>query len=154
MPRGCRLRSEGYEVCTYVHPGYTTLGCYSRSFRHQCRQVICLIQLYGHMANLWRMRGAPCSTDYSGITPEHSNSGIYRLPHITHYDSALEMDKVVHWLKTTIGKTLYTAPVHSRPFLHYAFERPAGACHQVFSPISPSGQVACTRTQSLPENSA
>ena len=131
-----------------VHPGYTALGCDSRGFRHQYRQVICLVQLYGRMANLWRMiRDAPCSTDYSGITPEDSNCGVYKLPHITHYDSAFEMDKVVHCLKTTIEKTLYTAPVHTRTFLYHAFERPVGTGHQVFSPISPSGQVACTHSQ-------
>ena len=81
------------------------------------------------------IREALCSGNYFDITPEELANGVYKLPRLAHYDGALDMEKVVNWLKNTIGVTPYMAHAHFRPFLRRSFETSAGARHRVFSPV-------------------
>jgi hypothetical protein len=77
---------------------------------------------------------ALCSGNYFQITPAELANGKYKLPHLVHYDGALDMDAIVKWLRTTIGLTPYMVHAHFQPFLHQAFETTKGASHQHFSP--------------------
>ena len=130
---GCRLHGSGYG-------GLFTPDVQLWAIIHTITDVD-TIKLSGWSgrtvttADLKKMvKDALCSGNYFDITADELAKGVYKLPRLAHYDGALDMDKVVSWLKTTVGMTPYMVHAHFRPFLRRVYDTPAGARLQPFEP--------------------